>query len=181
MRRIACTLATGCLVGGLALANPAKDEAVAADPLAIGIEQLRSTLGSWNVVTEILDPDGTVTRSETGTYQFEWVVPDRVLRGETVVPGLAQHAAILFYVNESKGLIEMASVGADGRLWIMTGPIDGETRTTQVLPTRDGGTLQLRFTRLNVEADCFESRMEDTTDGGATWLPGNHQVFKRAR
>jgi CubicO group peptidase (beta-lactamase class C family) len=44
----------------------------------------------------------------------------------------------------------------------------------------DGSTLQLRFTRYNVEPDRFESRMESSTDGGATWTQGNHQVFVRA-
>lgn len=181
MNHAADALAAGCAVAGLALANPAIGEADASGPLAIGVEQLRSTEGAWNVVTEVLAPDGGVTQSAPGTYRFEWVVPDRVLRGESIVPGLGQHAGILFYVNEQKSLIEMVSVGADGRLWIMTGPIDGETRETQFLPTRDGGTLQLRFTRFNVTKDSFESRMEYTTDGGLTWSPGNHQVFERAK
>jgi len=54
------------------------------------------------------------------------------------------------------------------------------TRTTPPTPTSDGGTMQLRFTRFNVTANRFESRMEVSTDGGASWKPGNHQVFKRA-
>jgi hypothetical protein len=40
--------------------------------------------------------------------------------------------------------------------------------------------MQLRFTRFNVTDDRFESRMEVSTDGGSSWRPGNHQVFKRA-
>ncbi len=38
----------------------------------------------------------------------------------------------------------------------------------------------LRFTRFNVAADSFESRMEYTDDDGETWKPGNHQTFHRA-
>jgi hypothetical protein len=61
----------------------------------------------------------------------------------------------------------------------MTGPLGGEVRTTPPSPTADGGSLQLRFTRYNVMADRFESRMEVSLDGGASWQPANHQLFRR--
>ncbi len=61
----------------------------------------------------------------------------------------------------------------------MTGPLGGETRMTQEYGTTGGGTGRLRFTRYNVSADAFESRMEYTDDGGKTWKPGNHQTFRR--
>jgi hypothetical protein len=61
----------------------------------------------------------------------------------------------------------------------MTGPLGSETRTTRPFTSADGGESQLRFTRYNVKPDSFESRMEYTSDGGETWLPGNHQVFTR--
>jgi len=73
----------------------------------------------------------------------------------------------------------MASVGMDGRLWVMTGPIGGETRTTPPFPTAAGKESQLRFTREKVQPDRFESRMDYTEDGGRSWKPGNHQVFRR--
>ena len=73
----------------------------------------------------------------------------------------------------------MASVGPDGHLWVMTGPADGEVRTTPDTVLPDGSTRRLRFTRFNVTADRFESRMEFSTDGGVTWQPGNHQIFAR--
>jgi hypothetical protein len=153
-----------------------------ADPAALehSVEQLRSTVGTWSVVTDFLQPDGTVGRSGAGTYQFAWVVPNRVLAGVNDIPALQQKTGILFYINESKSIIEMVAVGADGTLWIMTGPLGGETRYTQEFGTANGGTGQLRFTRYNVSADAFESKMEHTEDGGATWNPGNHQQFRRA-
>jgi hypothetical protein len=88
-------------------------------------------------------------------------------------------SGVLFYVNEARAVIEMASVGRDGHLWVMTGPLGGDTRQTPVTPMPDGSTLQLRFTRSKVEADRFESRMEASSDGGKTWVPGNRQVFER--
>jgi hypothetical protein len=98
-----------------------------AEALARGVTQLRETLGDWNVTTEFLKPDGSVARTASGTYSFSWVVEDRVLRGESAIPDLAQTSALLFYVDQAAGRLEMASVGKDGHLWVMTGPADGET------------------------------------------------------
>jgi hypothetical protein len=46
---------------------------------------------------------------------------------------------------------------------------------------RDGSRMQLRYTRFNVTPDRFESRMEVSRDGGASWKPDHHQVFRRAQ
>jgi len=143
------------------------------------VAQLRSTLGAWDVTTEFLKPGGSVARTAKGTYVFDWVIEDRVLRGESAIPELQTKAGILFFIDEAAGQIVMASVGRDGHLWVMTGPADGETRTTPDTAMPDGSTMRLRFTRFNVTPDRFESRMEVSGDGGATWRPGNHQVFVR--
>jgi hypothetical protein len=152
-----------------------------AEPTALerSVEQLRNTVGRWAVTTEFLKEDGTVARSVTGTYEFTWVVPDRVVSGVSRIPELSQISGILFFINEKKEQIEMVSVGADGRLWEMIGPLGEEVRTTPEFKTADGGTGQLRFTRYNVSADASESRMEYSEDGGTTWKPGNHQQFRR--
>lgn len=144
------------------------------------IAQLRHTHGNWSVTTEFLNEDGSIVKAVQGTYRFAWVVPDRVLSGQSEIPELKQKSAILFYVNEKKQTIEMTSVGADGHLWVMSGAADTETRTTQPFRSADGKETQLRFTRYNLKPDSFESKMEHTTDGGKTWLPGNHQLFRRA-
>jgi hypothetical protein len=78
-----------------------------------------------------------------------------------------------------KRVQEMVSVGRDGQLWIMTGPLGGDYRLTEEFKTADGDSQQLRFTRFNVTPNAFESRMEYTSDGGRTWKPGNHQRFQR--
>lgn len=147
--------------------------------LARSVEQLRAAAGRWDVVTDYLNDDGSVAQTVTGTYEFSWVVLDRVLIGRNEIPALNQASGILFYINEAKQKIEMVSVGGDGALWIMTGELGEEVRYTQEYPTQDGGTGQLRFTRYNVTRDSFESKMEWTDDGGNTWTPANHQVFRR--
>lgn len=162
-----------------AAAVPAERTTAETVAIARGVEQLRHAHGEWDVVTRFLNPDGSVARSVAGTYEFHWVVPDRVLAGESHLPELKQRSAILFFVQESKGLITMASVGAEGSLWIMSGPAGGEARSTPDVPMSDGSTMRLRFTRSNVAADRFESRMEYSSDGGASWKPGNHQTFRR--
>jgi pimeloyl-ACP methyl ester carboxylesterase len=157
------------------------DETEKDDDLLSAVQQLRHVSGSWSVTTEYLNQDGSVSQSVNGSYQFEFVVPDRVLSGYSDVPQKKQRSAILFYVNEKKKSIEMVSVGGDGKLWIMTGAVGDEVRSTQPFRTTDGKESQLRFTRYNVTPDRFESKMEYTLDGGKTWLPGNHQIFTRQR
>ncbi|HEY5558439.1 MAG TPA: hypothetical protein VIK49_01805 [Steroidobacteraceae bacterium] len=144
------------------------------------VAQLRQAVGLWDVTTTQYGEDGAVAGVMAGTYRFDWIVPDRVLAGRSDVPELKQSSGILFYVNERHSTIEMASVGADGHLWVMTGPAGGEIRTTPPTPLADGRSMQLRFTRFAVAPDRFESRMEVSLDGGESWKPGNHQLFVRA-
>ncbi len=157
------------------LAGPLTDD----EALELSLEQLRTSVGKWSVVTEFLNEDGSVAREVPGTYEFSWVVPDRVVSGKSEIPQMQRTSAILFYINENKRQIEMAAVGADGMLWIMTGALGDEVRFSQEYKAGNGGTGQLRFTRYNVSADAFESKMEYTDDGGKTWKPGNHQQFSR--
>jgi len=148
--------------------------------LASAVQQLRQSAGLWNVTTTQYGDDGAVARIASGTYRFDWLVLDRVLAGRSDIPDWEQTSGILFYVNERRSTIEMASVGADGHLWVMTGPADGEIRMTPDTPLADGRKMKLRFTRSNVTPDRFESRMEVSLDGGETWKAGNHQLFLRA-
>ncbi len=171
----ACSIAVFRPGGAAALCRTGEPEA-----LAVGVAQLRHAIGEWNVTTARYGEDGSVTSTMPGTYRFEWVVPDRVISGRSDIPELGPASGILFYVRERRAAIEMVSVGADGHLWVMTGPIAGETRVTPSTPLADGGSMKLRFTRFNVEPDRCESRMEYSLDDGATWKPGNHQVFERA-
>lgn len=163
------------------LAVPLADASeIASAPLTSAVQQLRHSVGLWNVTTTQFDDRGEVARVGSGTYRFDWVVPDRVLSGRSDMAEWKQSAGILFYVNPERSTIEMTSVGPDGQLWVMTGPAGGETRVTPPTALPDGRKVQLRFTRFNVSANSFESRMEASYDGGASWRPGNHQSFKRA-
>jgi len=170
-----------CVLTSVLCTAVADDSSLGGEALQNSVDQLRNAIGRWDVETEFIGEDGEVSRRVDGTYTFEWVVQDRVVSGRSEIPELQQAAGILFYVRESSEEIEMVSVGADGRLWIMTGPLGDETRTTREFDTRDGGKGQLRFTRFNISDDAFESRMDYTTDGGQTWAQGNHQQFKRAK
>ena len=157
-------------------------ESVPADPeLAQSVEQLRHAIGLWSATTDFLGPDGAVAKSVSGSYEYNWVIPDQVVSGRSDVPELNQTAALLLYLKPTTRQIEMVSVGADGRLWIMNGPFGSEVRVSQSFATAGGGESQLRFTRFNVQPDSFESRMEYTEDGGQSWQRGNQQRFQRLR
>lgn len=174
LRRLAIAL---CSLFAIPLADASEIEA---SSLSSAVQQLRHSVGIWNVTTTQFDDQGEVARVASGTYRFDWVVPDRVLSGRADMAEWKQSAGMLFYVNPERSTIEMTSVGPDGQLWVMTGPAGGETRTTTPTALPDGRKVQLRFTRFNVSANGFESRTEASYDGGASWRPGNHQTFKRA-
>lgn len=175
MRRLLPMLALLALAPALPAQAPPDSAA-----LQRSVDELRRSIGRWDVTTKFLAPDGSVARSVSGTYQFGWVVPNRVVAGRSDIPEMQQVSGILFYVNEVKQVIEMVAVGGDGNLWVMTGPLGGSTRYSQEYTAANGGTGQLRFTTFNVSADAFESKMEYTSDGGRTWTQGNHQQFVRA-
>ncbi|MGH8251113.1 MAG: hypothetical protein ACREVI_10540 [Steroidobacteraceae bacterium] len=149
--------------------------------VAEAVAELRQAVGLWNVTTTRYGEDGAVAGVANGTYRFDWIVPDRVLAGRSDMPDWQQSSGILFYVNERRSRIEMASVGADGNLWVTTGPAGGDIRSTAPTALADGRTMTLRFTRFGVTADRFESCMETSFDGGRTWQQGHHQLFVRAK
>ncbi|MEQ8744096.1 hypothetical protein [Parasphingorhabdus sp.] len=166
----------------LFMANSAIAQSPASPPspeISAGLEQLRHVEGDWAVTTEFIGDNGSVAATHDGTYSFQWVIPDAVLSGITRIPALKQTSAVLFYLRPKSNEIEMVSVGKDGMLWIMTGKDGEEERTTRDVPTQDGGSMRLRFTRYNVSENSFESRMDWSTDGGKNWTQGNHQVFRR--
>ncbi len=157
--------------GAGALNPPALDTAV---------DQLRQAAGRWNVTTTRYADNGAVAAVATGTWSFDWVVPDRVLSGRSAIPDWNQSAGMLFYLNERVFTLEMAQVGADGQLVVMTGPAGTETRTTAPLALADGRHLVQRHTRYAVTADRFEAKMETSYDGGQSWKLGYRQLFVRA-
>ena len=148
--------------------------------LASAVQQLRQAAGRWNVTTTRYAENGAVAAVATGTWSFDWVVPDRVLSGRAVIPDWNQSAGMLFYLNERLITLEMAQVSADGQLLVMSGPAGTETRTTTTIALPDGRRMLQRHTRYGVTADRYESRMETSYDGGASWKPGYHQLFVRA-
>ena len=149
-------------------------------PLSSAVQQLRHSVGIWSVTTTQFDDKGEVARVGSGTYRFDWVVPDRVLSGRSDMAEWKQSAGMLFYVNPERSTIEMTSVGPDGQLWVMTGPAGGETRTTAA--DRAAGRPQ----------GCSSGSRASTCRPTASvphgselrrrreLAPGNHQTFKRA-
>ena len=154
-------------------------EAVDAEALKHSVSELRQSVGRWAVTTQFLNADGTTAKEVNGSYEFSWVVQDRVISGKAETPELQQVSAILFYIHEAKNEIALASVGSDGKLWVMTGTLGQDVRTSKEFTTSSGKQGQLKLTRYNVTQNSFESKMDYTEDGGNSWLPGNHQLFRR--
>jgi len=162
------------------LVLPAAGAAELAPPaLATAVQQLRQAAGRWNVTTTRYADNGAVAAVATGTWSFDWVVPDRVLTGRAVIPDWNQSAGMLFYLNQRMYTLEMAQVGADGQLLVMTGAAGTETRTTEEIPLPDGRHMMQRHTRFKVTPNRFEAKLETSYDGGQSWKPGMHQLFVR--
>ncbi len=148
--------------------------------LASAVQQLRQAAGHWNVTTTRYGENGAVAGVASGTWHFDWVVPDRVLSGRAVIPDWKQTAGMLFYVNERLSTLEMASVDSDGQLLVLSGPAGAEIRTSSAIALPDGRRMLQRHTRYGFKSDRFESRMEKSYDGGTSWKLGHHQLFVRA-
>ena len=160
---------------------PAAEAAELAPPaLANAVQQLRQAAGRWTVTTTRYADNGAVAAVATGTWSFDWVVPDRVLTGKAVIPDWNQSAGMLFYLNERMFTLEMAQVGADGQLVVMSGPAGAQTRRSAPVELPDGRRVLQRHTRYGVTADRFEAKVETSDDGGASWKPAYHQLFVRA-
>lgn len=157
----------------------AQSDDASREDAALAVDQLRHVIGEWDVVTTFYGDDGTTAGTFDGIYRFDWVMEDKIVQGVSEIPKLNLSSGILFYLRPTSREIEMVSVGADGKPWTMTGPVNSETRETPVVTNPDGSTIKLRFTRFNVTPNRFESRMERSTDGGETWVLGNTQVFVR--
>jgi hypothetical protein len=144
------------------------------------VQQLRQAAGRWTVTTTQYDSSGSVKAVASGTWQFDWVVPDRVLAGRASIPDWKQSTGILLYLNERRSTVEMATVGADGQLQVLAGAAGTDTRTSAAVALPDGRRMVKRYTRYRVEADRFESCLETSYDGGRSWQPGLHHLFVRA-
>jgi len=167
-------------IGSTVVRAQGADDADARARFESAVQQLRQHAGRWAVETRFLNPDGSVAATVQGTYRFQWVIEDRVLSGVSEIPSLNATSALVFFVSESRAVIEMLSIGRDGNVWTMSGPTGSEERQTSDFALPQGGSRRLRFTRHPISADHFESRMHFSDDGGRTWVPGNHQIFRRA-
>lgn len=147
--------------------------------LDAAVEQLRQAAGRWSVTTTRYADNGSVAAVATGTWSFDWVVPDRVLSGRSVIPDWSQSAGMLFYLNERFFTLEMAQVGSDGQLVVLSGPASAASRKTAVIPLPDGRRMVQRHTRYGVTRDKFEAKLETSYDGGQSWKLGYHQLFVR--
>lgn len=143
------------------------------------VQELRLAAGHWNVTTTRYRDNGSVAGVATGTWQFEWVVPDRVLAGRYKIPDWKESAAVLLYVDASREALEMAAVGADGELVVMSSPASLGTHARRQAKAPEPRALT-RFTRFSIAEDRFEAKVERSLDGGRTWRPSEHHLFVRA-
>jgi hypothetical protein len=143
-------------------------------------ELLRSSVGKWETTAEFFNPNGTVAGAFAGTTELAWLTPGKVISGKSEYPQLKLVTGLMVYINEAKGQVEMASVGGDGNLLVVSGPLGSAELRSEPVRFSDTVVGRLKFTRLNVTANSFDTRTEISDDGGKTWKMMNRQKFKRA-
>ena len=147
--------------------------------LATAVQQLRQAAGRWNVTTTRYAENGAVAAVATGTLNFDWVVPDRVLAGKlrhSRLEPVGRHALLPerahVHARDGAGRRRRAA-HRDER------PRRDRDANDRADRMPDGRRMLQRHTRYGVTANRFEAKMEMSYDGGANWKPGYHQLFVR--
>lgn len=172
---LACALLVTLLPG----APSAQDTA---EPIAPLPEEARRRLeyavGAWDVRTEFLDPEGRVQPIEESTHDARFSIPGRLVELTSVTPSSGRGKAWLFYGMQD-GLFYLTSVDQRGDLWVLTGGLDQYVLTSLPRPMEDGSMLTARLTYLNPTAGSYETLMDVSTNGGATWRTVFRQKITR--
>lgn len=143
-----------------------------ADHAALAQQRLDYLIGTWDVITDILDADGQVVRTRRSFDVTEPLIGNKVLMTTSHDPDGAIRKSLRFY-DEQEDTFYQIDVGAAGDVVILRGGMGDYVMTTQPRSTRAGRTIMYRFTHHNIQPDSFEATMERSVDGGRTWTKAN--------
>ena len=156
------------LLGLLAWSAVAQDS----DHAAEAQQRLDYLIGSWDVVSDILDADGNVRQTRRSFEVTEPLIGNKVLMTTSHAPDGTMRKSLRFY-DEQENAFYQIDVGAAGDVYILSGGMAEYVMTTQPRSTRRGGTVMYRFTHTNIQPHSFEATMETSADGGRTWAQAN--------
>lgn len=156
------------LLGLLSWSAVAQDS----DHAAEAQQRLDYLIGSWDVISDILDADGNVTETRRSFDVTEPLIGNKVLMTTSHGPDGTIRKSLRFY-DEQENTFYQIGVGAAGVVYILSGDMEQYVMTTQPRSTRDGGTIMYRFTHTNIQPHSFEATMETSADGGRTWIKVN--------
>ena len=156
------------LLGLLAWSAVAQDS----DHAAEAQQRLDYLIGSWDVISDILDADGNVTQTRRSLDVTEPLIGNKVLMTTSHGSDGTIRKSLRFY-DEQENTFYQIDVGAAGDVYILSGGMTEYVTTTQPRSTRRGGTIMYRFTHTNIQPDSFEATTETSRDGGRTWTKSN--------
>ena len=114
--------------------------------LATAVQQLRQAAGRWNVTTTRYAENGAVAARCVRHLALRLGRAGPRARGPLRHSRLEPGGGHALLRERAPFTLEMAPVGADGQLWVMSGPAGAETRTTLTRACRRAPMLQ-RHTR----------------------------------
>jgi hypothetical protein len=169
MRRTLVTLPAvlGLLAGSVVAQN--------ADHAAEAQQRLDYLIGSWDVISDVLDPNGNVMRTRRSFDVTEPLIGNKVLLTTSHAADGTIRKSLRFY-DEQENTFYQIDVGAAGDVYVLTGGMEEYVMTTQPRSTRRG-TIMYRFQHTNIQPNSFEATMETSRDGGETWTRSN--TFQR--
>ncbi len=156
------------LLGLLAWSAVAQDS----DHAAEAQQRLDYLIGSWDVISNVLDANGNVVRTQRALDVTEPLIGNKVLMTTSHAPDGTIRKSLRFY-DEQESTFYQIDVGAAGDVYVLSGSMEAYVMTTQPRSTRRGGSIMYRFTHTNIQPNSFEATMQTSADGGQTWAKAN--------
>jgi hypothetical protein len=140
-------------------------------------------VGSWDVESRFLDPDGKVTREHRGEWIFDWVLEGRAIQDVLISPPRAGRKP---GEQSHEYGTTLRAYDPKNDVWRITfeAPVYGGVATLVARehgdeiwlegPSPSGGLY--RWTFSDITAERFTWRGYESHDGGATWLLGE-EIF----
>lgn len=142
-------------------------------------KRLEHHIGKWTATTEYVDQEGKVFHTAVAHDEAKYTIEGRVVELTSYVPEQNHTSKAWFFYSIPEATWYLTSVDNHGDLWVLSGGLDDYIITSRPKPHPEGGTIIIRFTHLNIEADSFDAIMESSRDEGKTWTKVFNQRVER--
>ncbi|ANM30635.1 hypothetical protein ABI59_15230 [Acidobacteria bacterium Mor1] len=140
--------------------------------------RLEQLLGRWSVETEFYDAAGQVARTTHWENHGEWLIPDRLILLTHDAPELQTLSKTFVFYDPVEQLFRMLDVNQKGDTWSLSGKLDSPVIVSEPRKTT-AGTMIVRFTHEDIDAQTLRAIMHYSLDDGETWVKSQRQTLRR--